>query len=108
MRPIDSIGRVDSLQRSRGLLVACALLSGCLDEAASVPTAMTARERWNTQAWPALTACASCHGSQPAIDFFAPGTVDGAYTTVFDFQPPVLDVSAPASSLLLTMGKHTG
>jgi hypothetical protein len=69
---------------------------------------MTARERWTQQAWPALGACASCHGSQPAIDFLAPGTADGAYVTVFDFQPPVIDVEAPASSLLLTMGKHTG
>jgi hypothetical protein len=68
----------------------------------------TARERWTMQAWPALATCNSCHGSQPSVDFLAPGTVDGAYTTVFEFQPPVIDVGSPASSLLLTMGKHTG
>jgi hypothetical protein len=32
----------------------------------------------------------------------------GAYAAVFDFQPPVVDAESPASSLLLTMGKHTG
>jgi hypothetical protein len=105
MRPIHEIGRVDSLQQ---LAIAIALLSGCLDEATSTQTPMTARERWTSQAWPALGACSGCHGMQPAIDFLAPGTADGAYTTVFEFQPPVIDVGAPSSSLLLTMGKHTG
>ena len=108
MRPIHEIGRVDSLQHTRCFAIAIALLSGCLGEATSNPTAMTARERWTNQAWPGLGACAGCHGSQPAIDFLAPGTADGAYTTVFEFQPPVIDVGAPSSSLLLTMGKHTG
>jgi hypothetical protein len=108
MRPIDSIGRVDSLHDVRRLLVACVLLSGCLDEAPPNPSSLTAQQRWTTQAWPALAACAGCHGSQPAIDFLAPNTSDGAYTTVFEFQPPVIDITAPGSSLLLTMGKHTG
>ena len=108
MRPIDSIGRVDSLKHTRRLALACMLVSGCFDEATSTPQQLTARERFMQQAWPALSACQSCHGSQPAIDFLAPGTSDGAYTTLFEFQPPVIDVSAPASSLLLTMGKHTG
>jgi hypothetical protein len=49
-----------------------------------------------------------CHGSQPAINFLAPGTPDGAYTTMFGFQPPVIDLDSPAASLVLTMGKHTG
>ncbi len=108
MRPILSIGRVDSLQPARRLAIALALLSGCLDEAMPSPTPTTARERWNQQAWPALGACVGCHGSQPAIDFLAPNTVDGAYTTIFAFQPPVIDIAAPSSSLLVTMGKHTG
>lgn len=104
MRPINKIGRVDSLHAA----IAIALLSGCLDEATSTQTPTTARERWNQQAWPALGACVGCHGSQPALDFLAPNTVEGAYATVFEFQPPVIDVGAPSSSLLLTMGKHTG
>ncbi len=109
MRPIDSIGRVDSLKHTRRLAVACVLVSGCVDEASSTsPQTMTAHDRFMQQAWPALSACQSCHGTQPAIDFLAPGTADGAYTTLFEFQPPVIDVSAPASSLLVTMGKHTG
>ncbi len=109
MRPIVSIGRVDSLKHTRRLALACVLVSGCLDEATPTPPqAMTAREQFMQHAWPALAACQSCHGSQPAIDFLAPGTADGAYTTLFEFQPPVIDVSAPASSLLVTMGKHTG
>ena len=108
MRPIDLIGRVDSLKHTRRLALACMLVSGCFDEATSTPQQLSARDRFMQQAWPALSACQGCHGSQPAIDFLAPGTADGAYTTLFEFQPPVIDVSAPASSLLLTMGKHTG
>jgi hypothetical protein len=49
-----------------------------------------------------------CHASQPAIDFLAPGTAEGAYAAVFAYQPPVIDVESPASSLVLAMGKHTG
>jgi len=60
------------------------------------------------KAWPAFGYCVGCHGSQPAIDFLAPGTAEGAYTTIFMFQPPVIDLESPAASLVLTMGKHTG
>jgi hypothetical protein len=108
MRPIHSIGRVDSLGPTRCFALACALLCGCLGEAVTDDQLLTARERWNQQAWPALSSCVGCHSTQPAIDFLAPGTADDAYTTVFEFQPPVIDVGAPASSLLITMGKHTG
>jgi len=87
-------------------MVACVLLAGCVDEAMPVPAA-TARDRW-AQAWPFLATCAGCHATRPAIDFLAPGTADGAYATIFAFQPPVIDVEAPAASLLLTMGKHSG
>jgi len=55
-----------------------------------------------------MARCVGCHGSQPAIDFLAPGTPDGAYATMFAFQPPVVDLDSPGSSLVLTMGKHTG
>lgn len=85
------------------------LLAGCLGDAMPENTSgLTARQEWDQRAWPALTTCAGCHGSQPAIDFLAPNTSDGAYTTVFAFQPPVVDLEVPASSLLVTMGKHTG
>lgn len=112
MRPIESIGRVDSLKHARRLDpligLACMLVTGCFDEATPTPPELTARESFVQLAWPALGACQGCHGAQPAIDFLAPGTPEGAYTTVFEFQPPVIDVGAPASSLLLTMGQHTG
>lgn len=108
MRPIDSIGRVDSLKHSRRLALACVLVAGCFDEAMPTPPELSARDHFMTATWPALATCRSCHSAQPAIDFFAPGTPEGAYTTLFEFQPPVIDVGAPASSLLLTMGQHTG
>lgn len=85
-------------------------LVGCIDaQDSSMDAPVTsAREMFLQQAWPALTSCAGCHASQPAIDFLAPGTADGAYETLFAFQPPVVDVEVPAASRLLTMGKHTG
>jgi hypothetical protein len=69
---------------------------------------LPADQQFTTKAWPALARCVGCHATQPAIDFLAPGTPGGAYTTVFAFQPPIVDVESPASSLLVTMGKHTG
>lgn len=89
--------------------VVVTMVAGCLDEPAPSGTVtVTARDQFMQSAWPQLATCAGCHGKQPAIDFLAPGTPDGAYQTIFDFQPPVLDVGAPSASLLLTMGKHTG
>jgi hypothetical protein len=108
MRPIDSIGRVDSLKHTRRLALACVLVAGCFDEATPTSPELTARESFRQLAWPALATCQTCHSTQPAIDFLAPGTADEAYTTLFEFQPPVINVGAPASSLLLTMGQHTG
>jgi hypothetical protein len=90
-------------------IAASVCLAGCLgDSTTSSPTTLTARQTWDQRAWSALSTCAGCHGNQPAIDFLAPGTADGAYTTVFSFQPPIVDVEVPSASLLLTMGKHTG
>jgi hypothetical protein len=88
-------------------LAACTALVGCMvGEPPARPVA--ARALFEARAWPALGRCAGCHASQPSIDFLAPGTAEGAYATLFDYQPPVLDVASPASSLVLTMGKHTG
>jgi len=86
---------------------ACAALIGC-EVGQPPPPSVSASELFVTRAWPALGRCAGCHGTQPSIDFLAPGTADGAYATVFDYQPPIVDVESPASSLLVSMGKHTG
>ena len=85
----------------------CSTLLGC-DVASPAIAKLPAGQQFTANAWPALARCVGCHGSQPAIDFLAPGTAEGAYATVFTFQPPIVDVESPASSLLLTMGKHTG
>jgi len=89
-------------------LVACALAIGCSAE--ELPEAMqqTAQQLFATRAWPALGRCLGCHATRPTIDFLAPGTPAEAYPTLLAFQPPIIDVSSPASSLVLTMGKHTG
>lgn len=101
MRPCERIAGCAAVAASIAL-------AGCLGGASSETQTLSAREQWSQRAWPALATCAGCHGSQPAIDFLAPSSADGAYETVFGFQPPVIDVEVPASSLLLTMGKHTG
>lgn len=69
---------------------------------------LSARDTFVQRAWPMLSSCVGCHATQPSIDFLAPGQADTAYKTLFDFQPPVIDVGAPSASLLVTMGKHTG
>ena len=97
----------ESLGRAARLGVAACALLGC--EVGEPPSpAVSASELFLTRAWPALGRCAGCHASQPSIDFLAPGTPDGAYATVFDYQPSLIDVESPASSLLVAMGKHTG
>jgi len=85
------------------LVALCAL--GC---DATDPADLPADQQFLVRAWPALARCVGCHGTQPAISFLAPGTAQGAYATIFAFQPPIVDVESPASSLLVTMGKHTG
>jgi len=110
MRPSDRIaGRVTGPgpRARRTIVAACAVLLGC-DVGSPPPSQVPARELFEARAWPALARCAGCHASQPTIDFLAPGTLEGAYATVFGYQPPVVDVESPASSLVLAMGKHTG
>lgn len=85
------------------MLLGCDVGSPTID-----PPELTPREQFVETAWPALTRCVGCHARQPTIDFLAPGEVDVAYTSLFEFQPPVLELDAPSSSLLLTMGEHTG
>lgn len=85
------------------------MLLGCdVGNSISEQPELSPREQFVETAWPALTRCVGCHATQPTIDFLAPGDVELAYTSVFEFQPPVLEVEAPSSSLLLTMGEHTG
>lgn len=110
MRPSEPLaGRATASRSTHRLLTVavCSTLLGC-DVADPPIDKLSADQQFQTKAWPALARCVGCHGSQPAIDFLAPGTAQGAYATVFDFQPPIVDVESPASSLLLTMGKHTG
>jgi len=84
-------------------------LAGCVDtEQPMTAPALDAAHQFSDRAWPALAVCAGCHGAQPTIDFLAPGTADGAYASVFAFQPAIIDLDAPSASLLVTMGKHTG
>ena len=110
MRPSEGFaGRAPALWSMHRLLAVavCATLCGCVvADPAKGP--LSADQQFQTKAWSALGRCVGCHGSQPAIDFLAPGTPQEAYVTVFAFQPPVVDVASPASSLLVTMGKHTG
>ena len=102
MHPSDPSCRAASLG-----VAACATLLGCV-VGEPAPEAVPARALFDTRAWPALGRCAGCHASQPSIDFLAPGSAEGAYAAIFDYQPAVLDVESPSSSLLLAMGKHTG
>ncbi len=99
-KPIASQARVCCLA-----IAACLLWIGCHDP---LSTEQSAQQLFTSQAWPALGRCAGCHATQPAIDFLAPGTAVEAYATVFAFQPPIVDVASPESSLVLTMGTHTG
>jgi hypothetical protein len=105
MRPSDSIaGRAGIRASTRWLIAACLL--GCATEPAV--DQLPADQQFVARAWPALGRCVGCHATQPSIDFLAPGTAMAAYATLFAFQPPIVDLESPASSLLLTMGKHTG
>ena len=113
MRPRDSFaGRDETLGSPRRLIVvAGAALAGCVgaDPPPPVtPPTLSAHDTYVQKAWPALAHCVGCHGSLPAVTWMSPGTIDGAYTTMFAFNPPVIDLDSPESSLVLTMGKHTG
>ena len=83
------------------------VVTGCVSTLPP-PPALDGRTQFVQDVWPALGGCTGCHATQPAIDFLAPGTADGAYDTLFAFQPAVVDMKSPSASLLVTMGKHTG
>jgi hypothetical protein len=93
------------------VLLASVVIVGCVGSDPAppqLPVELSAHDTFVQEAWPALATCNGCHGAQPAIQWLAPGTVDGAYVTAFAFQPPVVNLDSPESSLVLTMGKHTG
>jgi mono/diheme cytochrome c family protein len=87
-------------------LALAALAAACSSELP--PPAMSAQQLFETRAWPAFVRCIGCHATRPSIDFLAPGVASEAYPTLFVYQPQIIDVASPASSLVLTMGKHTG
>ena len=66
------------------------------------------RDVFMTRAWPALGRCVGCHGVQQGIAFLAPGTAEGAYSTLLAYQPPVVDMTAPEASPVLKKGPHAG
>jgi len=115
MRPRDSFaGRVEAVGKVGRLaaVAACASLVGC-DVGNPTPDpvvspAELARAKFEKAGWASLDRCLQCHKATPTIDFLAPGTMAEAYTSLFEFQPPVLNLEAPSSSLLLTMGQHRG
>jgi hypothetical protein len=93
------------------VILASVVMVGCVGSDPTLPqppTELSAHDTFVQKSWPALATCNGCHGTQPAIQWLAPGTADGAYVTVFAFQPPVVNLDSPESSLVLTMGKHTG
>src|SRR4051812_13201603 len=83
------------------------LLGGCVENVPTPPM-LDAHAQFVQTAWPALATCAGCHAAQPTIDFLAPGTADAAYTTLLAFQPGIVSIDQPDTSLLVNMGKHTG
>ena len=91
----------------RSSIVIGLALAGCVGDSEPAPAGKSSREVFDARVWPALARCAGCHATQPTIDFLAPGT-PAAYDTLFGFQPAVIDLGSPGSSLLLTMGLHTG
>ncbi|MFT3698862.1 MAG: hypothetical protein QM831_37290 [Kofleriaceae bacterium] len=113
MQPRDSFaGRDGSSSSTRlAVVVAGAAFAGCVGaDPSTQPTQpdLSARDTYTQKAWPALGHCLGCHGAQPGVAWMAPGDADGAYATIFTFQPPVVNMDSPESSLMLTMGKHTG
>ena len=95
--------------------LALVLMAGCtglIEESSEgiAPEEQLARDLFTTKAAPALnTFCLSCHnGSRPNIDFLV-GTSDlEVRAALIAFDPPVVNLTAPQSSRLLTKGSHEG
>ncbi len=96
--------------------LALVVFAGCTglidaDNAPAIaPEEQLARELFTTKAAPALnTFCLACHnGSRPSIDFLVGASDLDVRAALIAFDPPVVNLSAPQSSRLLTKGSHEG
>jgi hypothetical protein len=93
-----------------------ALASGCTGEIQSqnlvgLPiTEQLAQQAWVEKAMPILgTKCLMCHdGSMPNIGYIAGEDDLARRETLVSYVPRVVNLTAPASSRMLTKGAHTG
>ena len=98
------------------LLIALASCTGSIGNANSLLDAapvqsaakMAAHAYFDSTGYPALQACTACHDSQPRPLFLAGAEVDDKYTTLLNYQPQVINLTAPDSSRILVKGEHSG
>jgi len=68
-----------------------------------------AERAWEDLALPILQAdCAACHATPGPLGFLAGDTPLAIRMSLLEYQPPIVDLGAPASSRLLTKGAHDG
>lgn len=101
-------------------LVLAALATGCVgtiegsdggDGGELTPEQLAAREAFSNKALPHLTSfCSSCHaGSRgPAVAFLVGANPNEIRDTLINFPSPIVNLSAPTSSRLLTKAIHEG
>jgi hypothetical protein len=69
----------------------------------------TAEREWEALALPILQAdCVVCHATPGPLGFLAGDTPLAIRMSLLEYQPPIVDLGAPASSRLLTKGAHDG
>ena len=106
---------------ARLVTIACLVLAACsgsVDNGENnglTPEQADAQSKWLHGALPVFTAaCRECHdGSMEAAPVPAPGFLAGASDleirdTLIGFMPPVVNLGAAQSSLVLTQGEHEG
>jgi len=93
------------VMRLIGLL---ALLSGCTLDFEHFSTNETrAEQAWMNLAYPVFARdCVNCHTD--TVGFLAGSTPFEIRESLLTWQPPVVDVSNPTSSRILTKGLHDG
>jgi hypothetical protein len=69
-----------------------------------------AQASWESAAYPVLKqACGPCHaGPTVGVNFMGGADATAAKATLLAYSPPVVDFDAPASSRILSKGKHSG